>query len=201
LATGEFPSQGAAPNLYDFAENNSIDFYDLNGLTIGIDEGWDFINIGMDVVSLWCDGNSGSIGGAFVDGAGLAFDSAAAVGPFVPGGAGAVIKTYRLAKAAKALQKNMRAAALLVRGTDEASHIKVLRYTQTAADDAHHIIPETGASAKWLKGTLRKEMDDLRARAAKAGFDINSAENGVALPTKFHEKTLLRARISLQKNC
>lgn len=187
LATGEFPSQGAAPNPYIFVGNDSIDSYDLNGLTIGVDEGWDFINIGTDVVTMWCDAKSGRIGGAFVDLVGGAYDTAAAVVPYMPGGAGALIKTIRLSEAAKGLSKRMRAVALTLKGADKATQIKALRYTQTIADDAHHIIPAAGADSRWLKGTLRKQMDDLRARATKAGFDINGAENGVALPKKFHQ--------------
>ena len=54
-------------------------------------------------------------------------------------------------------------------------------------DDAHHILPHSGSNPTWLKGQLRKDMDALRAKAKKAGFDMHEAQNGVALPTEFHK--------------
>ena len=177
----------ASLNAFYFVGNDPIDGYDFLGLTVGADEIWDFINISIDVVSLWGCVKGGEVAGAFLDTGGLAFDVTAAVVPFVPGGAGAAIKTWRLSRSSRIIVGKMLTAARAVKGADRIAHIKVLRWTVVKGDAAHHIIAETGANSLWLKGTLKKQMDALRARATRVGFDINAAENGVALPSKFHK--------------
>jgi hypothetical protein len=68
--------------------------------------------------------------------------------------------------------------------TEAAQNGKALvRYAVTMADEAHHIIPKKGPG---FDAALLKQLDCIRANAARAGIDLDSAVNGVALPTSYH---------------
>ena len=58
-----------------------------------------------------------------------------------------------------------------------------MRYAVTMADEAHHIIPKIGPG---FNAALRQQLDCIRASAARAGIDLDSAVNGVSLPTSYH---------------
>jgi hypothetical protein len=62
-----------------------------------IETAWDVVNIGLGVASFVSNVSQGNYLSATVDAVGVALDSAAAVVPFVPGGAGTLIKAGRLA--------------------------------------------------------------------------------------------------------
>ncbi len=82
-------------NLYSYTRNNPLKYVDRTGEAI--ETAWDVLNIGLGVKSFVDNIRSGDYGSAVVDAVGVVVDSAAAVVPFVPGGAGAVIKGARLA--------------------------------------------------------------------------------------------------------
>jgi RHS repeat-associated protein len=80
-------------NRYNYAANNPYKFKDPDGRAI--ETGWDVANIVMGVASFTKNVASGNYAGAAVDAVGVVVDTAAAVVPGVPGGAGATIKTVR----------------------------------------------------------------------------------------------------------
>ncbi len=178
LTTGEYIGDDGGLNLYAFVGNNALFFYDLNGLAL--ETGWDAFNVSLGVVSLGCNISSGNIIGALVDGGGLLYDAAATAIPILPGGAGTAIRLYRGGRLAPKMYRFLEASKTAK---------NVYRYgVREGVDEAHHILPHRGANSQWLKGQLRKDMDVLRARADKAGFDLIDAANGAALPKEFHGK-------------
>ena len=85
-----------------YANNNPYKFVDPDGRTP--ETFWDAFNIGLGVSSLISNLREGHYGAATLDAAGVAVDSVAAIIPFIPGGAGSVIKVSRgVETAAKAV--------------------------------------------------------------------------------------------------
>ena len=88
---------------YAFCDNNPIIKIDKDG-RIG-ETLWDVANIAIGTHSFVQNISEGNVGGAIVDGIGVALDVVAAAIPFVPGGVGTIIKTVRSAdKATDAVQ-------------------------------------------------------------------------------------------------
>jgi RHS repeat-associated protein len=95
-------------NRYNYAANNPYKFKDPDGRAI--ETGWDVANIVMGVASFTKNVASGNYAGAAVDAVGVVVDTAAAVTPGVPGGAGTAIRATRGAeKAREVLQANQAA--------------------------------------------------------------------------------------------
>lgn len=67
---------------------------------------WDIANIGMDIASLKSNISAGNVGGAILDGLGLALDVGATLLPGIPGGAGTAIKASRTADKVSGLGKS-----------------------------------------------------------------------------------------------
>lgn len=78
---------------YAYCINNPVIFVDRDGKLP--DFIWDIANVAMDIQSLAANVAVGNIGGAVVDGIGLAADIMSAAVPILPGGAGSIIKTIR----------------------------------------------------------------------------------------------------------
>ncbi len=83
----------ASFNRYAYANNNPYKFVDPDGGTP--ETVWDVANVAMGVASFTANAAAGNYGGAAVDAVGVAIDTAAAITPIVPGGAGAAIKAAR----------------------------------------------------------------------------------------------------------
>ena len=80
---------------YAYCNWNPIKYIDPDGKWV--ETAWDVANIGMDIASLKSNVSAGNVGGAIVDGLGLALDVGATLLPGIPGGAGTVIKASRTA--------------------------------------------------------------------------------------------------------
>ncbi|MBQ7941334.1 MAG: AHH domain-containing protein, partial [Muribaculaceae bacterium] len=80
---------------YHYGANNPNKYIDKNGEALEVV--WDIANIAMGAASMVSNIASGNYVDAAVDGLGLIADAAAAVVPFVPGGAGSAIKATRAA--------------------------------------------------------------------------------------------------------
>ncbi|MCC6262136.1 MAG: hypothetical protein IT169_01050 [Bryobacterales bacterium] len=82
-------------NLYSYTRNNPLKYIDRTGEAI--ETLWDALNIGIGVTSFVDNVQTGNYGAAALDALGVVVDSAAAVVPLIPGGAGAGIKAVRAA--------------------------------------------------------------------------------------------------------
>jgi len=90
-------------NGYSYTLNNPLRYVDPDGEAA--ETLWDAANVAMGVASLVSNVKAGNAGAAVLDAVGVVVDSAAAAVPFVPGGAGAIIKGVRAVdKAADAVQ-------------------------------------------------------------------------------------------------
>ncbi|WP_448721985.1 RHS repeat-associated core domain-containing protein [Acanthopleuribacter pedis] len=80
-------------NLYSYTYQNPANAYDPDGNAV--ETAWDVANIGIGVASFVYNVSEGNWLDATIDAGGVIIDTAAAATPFVPGGAGAVIKAAR----------------------------------------------------------------------------------------------------------
>ena len=172
-------------NWYRFVANGPTGKMDPSGLAL--ETGWDLFNVASGVISLFTNVAAGNITGAVTDLAGLTYDVVATAVPGLPAGATNLIQASRVAKAARiALRPVSKGLSTAMRAATEAAQNgkSLVRYAVTMADEAHHIIPTSGPGA----GTpaLRAALDCIREKARKAGINLDSAVNGVSLPTSYH---------------
>jgi RHS repeat-associated protein len=81
---------------YNYTLNNPVKFVDKDG-RFPIETIWDAANVAMGARSFVANFKAGNVGAAIVDGFGVAIDVAATAIPFIPGGAGTLIKGVRAA--------------------------------------------------------------------------------------------------------
>ncbi len=146
---------GGDPNLYGYVLNDPVNGVDPWGTAI--ETAWDAFNVSLDIASFSANVAAGNYPAAAVDAAGLVIDAAAALTPFVPGGAGAAIEFYRGSK----LGRNL---------------YKVGRGARQGIDHCHHIVPKGAKKAQQAREALQR-----------LGVDLDDAINGVALPKEFHQ--------------
>jgi len=82
-------------NRYMYVNNNPYKYTDPSGQIL--ETAWDVVNIGIGVASLSENISAGNWGAASLDAVGVVVDTAAAIVPVVPGGAGTAIKLSRTA--------------------------------------------------------------------------------------------------------
>jgi hypothetical protein len=80
-------------NRYAYAINNPNKFIDPSGNVL--ESVWDAISLGIGAVSFYHNAKEGNLGAAALDFVGIVADTAALVVPFIPGGAGAAIRSAR----------------------------------------------------------------------------------------------------------
>jgi RHS repeat-associated protein len=149
---------------YMYCAGDPVNKFDPDGKAV--ETAWDFFNVGLDVTSCISNVKSGNYTSAVVDAGATVVDLAAAITPFVPGGVGTALKTYRAGKAAhtaettyKATKNNYRKA--LQKATEKTGE----------GYEAHHTLPQ-----KW-----RKQFEEL-------GINIDEPGNVVWRETKGHRK-------------
>ena len=153
---------------YVFCLNNPIKHVDRDGRVV--ETAWDAANLAMDVASLAGNLATGNYVSALVDGVATVIDAAATAVPFVPGGAGTVVKAVRtgekvahasqVAKVSyKATRYNYRQVLMKVTGK------KGIGY------EAHHTLPQK-----------------YRSTFEKLGINIDAPGNVVWRETKNHRK-------------
>jgi hypothetical protein len=190
LAVGRFA--GWEPLGFEAGDNNWYRFV-ANGPTINadpsgliIETGWDLFNVTSGFISLFSNMAAGNVVGAAVDLAGLTYDMVATAVPGLPAGMSNAIQATRVAKAARVILRPVtRGLSTAMRAATEAAQNgkQLVRYAVTMADEAHHLIPKTGPG---FDDILRAKLDCIRANAKRAGLDLESAANGVSLPTTYH---------------
>ncbi|MEE8584718.1 MAG: RHS repeat-associated core domain-containing protein [Acidobacteriota bacterium] len=84
-------------NRYAYGRNNPLFFRDSDGRIV--ETIWDVANIGIGLASFFSNLQEGNFGSAALDFGGVVVDTAAAVVPGLPGGAGTAIKLKRAADA------------------------------------------------------------------------------------------------------
>ena len=169
------------PDLYRYVHNNPTGLVDPDGRAA--ETPWDAMNVAMGAASLAGNIAAGNVGGALVDGLGLAVDCIATGVPGAPGGAASVIKGYRAAKIAKGVHKHH----LLPRKFKNfftKKNLNIEKWTMNIPDWKHTYKPDgvhtgpdnwnkvweewieknKGAKAKDVLGQLDKMVDDFGLR-------------------------------------
>lgn len=115
-------------------------------------------------------------GGAALDLVGIVVDGVAICVPIVPGSAGTLIKSYRVANTTQKVYR-LYTGSKLARNMYKAFQANRATSFLVAQGimEAHHIIPKTA-----------KIANEARKKMAKFKIDIDDAMNGVALPKEFH---------------
>ena len=89
----QYPGDLQNYNRYSYVNNNPLTYRDPSGHII--ETLWDVANVAMGVKSLIGNIREGNVGSAILDGVGIVADTAAAIVPCIPGGAGTAIKVAR----------------------------------------------------------------------------------------------------------
>lgn len=108
-------------NWYIYCQNNPLAFVDPSGLAA--ETIWDAFSLGMGIASFTNNVRQGNWGAAALDGLGILVDGAAVVTPFVPGGAGAAIKSLR---AAHAISEATQGGMNVIEGIQEGDGVQVV---------------------------------------------------------------------------
>lgn len=127
---------------YAYCAWNPIKYVDPNGKWV--ETAWDVANIGMDIASLKSNVSAGNVGGAIVDGLGLALDVGATLLPGIPGGAGTVIKASRTADKVSGLGKSGKAINQVITATKSTYRQALQKSTGKLGKgyEAHHTLPQ-----------------------------------------------------------
>jgi RHS repeat-associated protein len=153
---------------YAYCAWNPIKYVDPNGKWV--ETAWDIANIGMDIASLKSNISAGNVGGAIVDGLGLALDVGATLLPGIPGGAGTVIKASRTADKVSDLGKSGKAINQVITATKSTYRQALQKATGKLGKgyDAHHTLPQK----------YRKEFEKLGINIDEPGNVVwRSKEN------------------------
>ena len=153
---------------YAYCNWNPVKNIDPNGKWVEI--AWDVANIGMDIASLKSNVSAGNVGGAIVDGLGLALDVGATLLPGIPGGAGTVIKASRTADKVSGLGKSGKAINQVITATKSTYRQALQKSTGKLGKgyDAHHTLPQK----------YRKEFEKLGINIDEPGNVVwRSKEN------------------------
>jgi len=181
------PLAGNTPWIspYAYCAGNPVNLVDVDGRfpeTI-----WDVANIALDVTNIMNSIHNGNNRDILIDIGGLVLDIAAAVIPFVPGGAGTAIKAARAAdkslEATRDIEKAVDAATIINK-VDDAADVSKFAHgnsrVSTKAQHAYDIVDKqagepvkTGVSG----GRIRKDGKSYRAESQvrqwnkDAGYD------------------------------
>ncbi|MBR5988491.1 MAG: hypothetical protein IK003_03045 [Prevotella sp.] len=149
---------------YNYCLNNPVNHTDPDGRAV--ETGWDFFNVGLDIGSITSNVKNRNVGAAIVDGICLVVDVAAAVVPFVPGGAGAAVKAVRTAEKTVNVTKSVGKSA-------DAAKMTQLRQKAEIGQEAHRQIERK--IVKSNPGAVKEKTIDL-ASGQRVRKDVVSAD-------------------------
>ncbi len=154
---------------YAYCAWNPIKYVDPDGKWV--ETAWDIANIGIGAASLKSNVSAGNVGGAIVDGLGLALDVGATLLPGIPGGAGTAIKACRTADKVSGLGKSGKAINQVITATKSTYRQALQKATGKLGKgyDAHHTLPQK----------YRKEIEKL-------GINIDEPGNVVWRKAEVH---------------
>lgn len=154
---------------YAYCNWNPVKNIDPDGKWV--ETAWDIANIGMDVASLGNNIRNGNVGDAIVDGVGLVLDAGAVLLPFVPAGAGIVIKASRTADKVSGLGKSGKAINQVITATKSTYRQALQKATGKLGKgyEAHYTLPQK----------YRKEFEKL-------GINIDEPGNVVWRKAEVH---------------
>jgi len=132
------PGDPRSWNLYSYTRNNPLRYVDSSGNYI--ETAWDIANVGFGVASFIDNVRQGNYVSATLDAVGVVLDSAAVVAPFVPAGAGVLIKG---ARAADKIDDVVDATKALNRADGAGDGATVTRYMGTGEAK---VVESTGAT-------------------------------------------------------
>ena len=190
---------------YMYCEGKPIKYVDPNGMWA--ETVWDIMNVMVDVASLVSNVQNGDTKDAAMDGVGLVLDVAAAIVPFVPGGADAAIKSIRTAdKAVDAVKANKNVGyGQKVKGIGH--YIKPnLGKAKPHGGPKHNSALDKGISQSKQQGkqNIRKNQTQVDANGRKVGNnrpDMQYDENGQHVCVEYdtnpenglkHQQTILK---------
>ncbi len=166
------------PSRYPYAKSDPVNSVDPLGLTVGLDEGWSLLNIGLGAYSLKQNVTEGKWGWAAVDALGLVYDTASVVVPFLPAGVSFAIKAGRGAGTAIDV-------ANIVKNTDRAAEAVDLTKTAAAAGTAIHRdvgqVVEDGTLFTTDLANYAKGADG--ATGIKPDFYLENSSNWIDITT------------------
>jgi RHS repeat-associated protein len=149
---------------YAYCAGDPVNKFDPDGKAV--ETAWDFFNVGLDVTSCLSNVKNGNYTSAAVDAGAAVVDLAAAITPFVPGGVGTALKTYRTGKAAHTAETTYKAT--------KNNYRKALQKATGKIGDgyeAHHTLPQKH-----------------RSQFEKMDINIDEPGNVVWRETKDHRK-------------
>jgi RHS repeat-associated protein len=166
---GARPLEPQSWNAYAYVLNNPLRYVDPDGEAA--ETVWDAANIAMGVASLVSNVKAGHTGAAALDAVGVIVDVAAAAVPFVPGGAGAIIKGVRAADK----------AADVVQAADKvADAAKAVDNLVGAASDAAKFVPNPGGRLGGVahRGKVAEVTADVQSRGLEAVPELKVSTPG-----------------------
>jgi RHS repeat-associated protein len=152
----QHPENPQSWNLYSYTRNNPLKYIDRQGEAI--ETAWDALNIGWGIKSFVDNVRAGSYVSAAVDAVGVVVDTAADVVPFVPGGAGSIIKAGRIAGKADDLVEAVKA---LERSDDVVDVAKAAQAGRTGKQARLREIANDPSAASADRGWIRQDMNQI----------------------------------------
>ncbi len=157
-------------NRYAYGNNNPYAYVDPDGRVA--ETAWDAINIGLGAASFVQNIGAGNYWSAALDAVGVVVDSAAAAIPFVPGGAGTLIKTSRVVDNVTDVPKNVGRSGRQARLRELANDPKISSADRGWIRQEMNQIERGKRRSIRLPGSSRKRTNEGREYGGPGGKEL-----------------------------